>query len=800
MSRKKAKLPQEGSIESRRPQPTRTAASVQRAPHRWLLPVFGILFGLLLCLDSNSSLKWAALLAALVGISLLLLRGRILRSRTTWLFLAVSVWVAVNGISTIYAVAPKFALYEFLKILISYGFFLTVLAFSRGEGSGLGRAAAAVLSVGASLVTFLSIDLISTRIFSGLFARLMSLFGADYADLVGIEPGIRMVSIAGNANVFAGCVGIGVLLSLGLAATAEGTSERRLHLCTLAINSLGFVLAFSMGASAVILLAFLAYLLLEVPQRRAPSLVLMVETLLVTLLATFPVYLTSFDAWDGVQPIPLLCMAASAAALCAIDTVIGQKLSARLAGLERGSFLLLGIVLAVLLVFAALALTLTGSATLGAGETLRRSAYPAAGDYTLSLEADTGVKVTIESQNRQDTMMHTSTVLYSGAADGAAFTVPEDSIVVYFTFSAPDGATLSAARYDGEESGTLKLEYTLLPGFIANRLQGLRANQNAIQRTVFFEDGMKLFRMSPVFGRGLGAFENGCFSVQSFYYETKYVHNHYIQALLDTGIVGLLCFLAVLGLSAWSVLASRRREDCHPLTAALGAALVFMAGHAAVEVVFSATFYLPMAFGAFALICLCCAPALPMPPMKEAAKRWSHRVCAALLSVYAVLLLGNLYAALLNQQPSYESLAKGVRVDRFEWADHALSYVFSAYSEEPLDDARLAQAQKYLPRLESAESNTIPFYLSECYFRVGQPADAFRMLEQYTAYCSANPQTWRKAFQLALVYYGDDPICRDGLSSLYQSMQDWNTANMGEIALDDSIMEVLEALDLSSLG
>lgn len=799
MSKKKEKLPQAGSIESRRPK-SAAAASAPPSSHSRLLPVIGILFGLLVCLSSNDSIKGTAFLAAAVGIALCLLCGRALRSRMTWLFLAVSVWVAINGISTLYAVAPKFALYEFLKMLLAYGVFLVILAFSREKGAELGRSAAAIISVGASLITLLSIDLISTRLISGLFVRLMSLFGANYASLAGIEPGIRMVGIFGNANILAGCVGIGVLLSLGLAATAENGADRRTHLCTLAINSLGFVLAFSMGASAMILLAFLAYLLLEPSQRRTASLVLMVETLLVTLLATFPIYLTSFDAWDGMQPIPLLCMAASAAALCAADALIGQKLSARLAGLGRSSFLLLGIVLAVLVAFAALALTLTGSSTLGAGETLRRSAYPAAGEYTVSIEADSRIDLTIESQNRPDTMMHTSTVLYSGAADGAVFTVPEDSIVVHFTFSAPDGATLSSARYDGAESGTLKLGYKLLPGFIANRLQGLRANQNAIQRAVFFEDGMKVFRLSPIFGRGLGAFENGCFSVQSFYYETKYVHNHYIQALLDTGIIGLLSFLSVLVLSAWSVLTARRREDCSPLIAALGAALVFMAGHAAVEVVFSASFYLPMAFGVFALICLCCSPALPVPALKERVKRWGLRVCTVLLAIYTVLLVCNLHASSLAKQSNYDALARATRIDRFEWASYALSYVYSAYNMDPVDDELMAQAQEYLPRLEAVDSNTIPRYLAECYFIADQPADAFRMLDKYTAYCSANPQTWQKAFALALSHYQDNEVYRSGLSSLYQSMQDWNAENMGELVLEDGLMAMLREFQILSVS
>jgi O-antigen ligase len=64
-----------------------------------------------------------------------------------------------------------------------------------------------------------------------------------------------------------------------------------------------------------------------------------------------------------------------------------------------------------------------------------------------------------------------------------------------------------------------------------------------VQRTIFFQDGLKLFSKSPVVGRGLGGFENGVYSVQDFYYETKYVHNHYIQVLSDLVFATLIVYV-----------------------------------------------------------------------------------------------------------------------------------------------------------------------------------------------------------------------------------------------------------------
>ncbi|MFR1478142.1 MAG: hypothetical protein ACLSB9_21910 [Hydrogeniiclostridium mannosilyticum] len=67
------------------------------------------------------------------------------------------------------------------------------------------------------------------------------------------------------------------------------------------------------------------------------------------------------------------------------------------------------------------------------------AAYPEPGTYTLAVEADAGLTVTIESQNQQETMMHTSTELYRGEASGAQFAVGRQPGGLLQLFCAGDG-------------------------------------------------------------------------------------------------------------------------------------------------------------------------------------------------------------------------------------------------------------------------------------------------------------------------------------------------------------------------
>lgn len=764
----------------------RSAAASAQLP-LWVQIAAPIAYFFAVCLASASTAKAAGMALILAALLLALPRLSTLRERCSLPLLVLALVAVMDGVSTFYSVSGKFALSEFLKVVCALCLTLILLAAVPGEGAQPGRRIASVLAGFSALAGLVSIDLISTRFLSDLVLSLLSPLTPDYLNLSGLEAGVRMTSVFANPNVFAGVAGLGTLLSLGLVLSASSRRERCACAVCLYLNALSFLLAFSMGASATIALAFLAYLILERKERRARLLILMVETLLLTVASAALVSLSSLDPWTGPRPIPLLCALLGAAALCAADCSLGQKLAQRLDGHSRGVLFLTAGVIAAGVVFVLLALRLTGPAQLQAGEGLRRSAYPEPGTYTLSVRADAPLSVQVESQNQQQTMMHTNTVLYQGEADGAVFTVPEDSLVVYFNFSSGQAVQIEGADYQGETgSGSIPLHYKLLPGFIANRLQGLLANQNAIQRVVFFADGLKLFRRSPVIGLGLGAFENGIMSVQSFFYETKYAHNHYIQVLAETGIVGLLLFLALLAVSAAAVWRTFRREDAHPLVPALGAALVFMAGHAGVEVVFSSYPYLPIAFGTFALIGLCCPGAFPLPKKIRSIRTAALLGACALLAAFGVLLGMNMYAYhMVTQSATLGSLSFAARIDKYEWADYMLSYVIGAMDND-VDGAVRAQADGYAARLARVDSNTIPIYLAEYYLRTYRPQLGLEMAEKYVDYTSSRAETWQKAFDLLEIFEEDTDLYRAGVVRIAGMLETWNAENMGSIQLSEA--------------
>ncbi len=753
-----------------------------------------VYFGIV-CLSSAGTIKTTALSLVALTIVLAVICFARLRDRFTPVLLALSLVVILDGISTLYAASGKFALYEFLKVLISFCLALILLSIAPGNGTSAGRWVASILAGCSAVAGLVSVDLISTRVISNAVFELLGKLTSDYTALDGVEPGVRMTSLFSNPNAFAGIVGLGTLLSLGLVMSSQTKLSRCLNLVCLYVNALSFVLAISMGGTAMIAVAFLIYLLLERKERRAQLFTLMAETLVLTLVSAAAVSATSFTVWESPRPVPLLCMVLGSAALCAADFFLTPRVTGRISRKTKGvAFLILGLV-ALLAVFVLLAWNITGAAELSAESWLRRAAYPEPGEYTLSVSSDNPLSVVIESQNQQDTMMHTSSQLYSGPAEGAVFTVPEDSLVVYFNFYAGDNAVrIEDASYSGAaDGGHIPLKYLLLPGFIANRLQGLFANQNAIQRVVFFADGIKLFKRAPLFGRGMGAFENGIKSVQSFYYETKYAHNHYIQILTETGIVGLVLFLGLLALSAISIWRKLRRdgERTDAIIPALGGALVFMAGHAAVEVVFSFYAYLPIAFGVFAAISLSTSEKEPLKKGEKITRTSAVAACAVLIAGFGILLYNNLRAAdITAEDPTREDLVKAASLDRFEYADYMLRYVLDIelrIVEEPVQ----RQADEFAEQLSEIDSNTIPYYLADYYFSKDQTENGLRMVEKYVRYTASDPDTWQRAFNLLRIFENGTESYRAAVVEIADLMDEWNAENIGKVTVDENAMKFI---------
>ncbi len=585
---------------------------------------------LTICFDNNGSYftdKVTGLIGAATVLGMLLFadRERVVRLMTPPAF-AMFAYMLLAGISTLYAKSGKFAIAEFSCMLAAFAGFMMIVLRSRG-GKVSFRRTAAVLAAAAAPVGVLSIDAASSNILMRPFRALMEVVGPGYGD-TGATFYARLNTIFGNPNVYAGLMSIACLLSLWLVLTAETRKQKILCTILLMVNAVSYLLAFSMGSLGVFVVACLLMLALAPKERRIGFFLLLVQTAVVAL-AAGAVSVAGFGDTATGSPLPLIMLIAGCAAACALEVFVREKVENALAGKGK---VLIGIIAGI----CADRRVSGGGAQphravhLQRGERFPPHRGPVRRGITLTMEATAPVNMRVAYKNTNNLIQNNETDLASGSSDSAVtFNVPEDSELVFFYFwRSEPGVTINSAAYTGAQDGSLKLGYTILPSFIADRIQDLSANGNVVQRGVYRQDAIKLWLTSPIIGRGLGGFENGVVSVQDYYYETKYAHNHYVEMLCDLGVLGLAAFVALLGTAVWAMVETRKQK---PLTVMLLAACVCqMFGQAISDVIWSVGGCMPMFFAVLALVTLYCGDSLRLKlphKSKGGAVRWPSRRC-----------------------------------------------------------------------------------------------------------------------------------------------------------------------------
>ena len=175
-----------------------------------------------------------------------------------------------------------------------------------------------------------------------------------------------------------------------------------------------------------------------------------------------------------------------------------------------------------------------------------------------------------------------------------SFTVPEGITRVLFQFRGPEGTQIrSLSLSDGTKIPT---SYTLLPENLVSRFQkNLFQDRSFLLRVQYLKDGWTLFTQSPLTGHGLGATEGLLTSVQPFFYQSLYLHNHILQVMDETGLLGLAAFLALMLGAAW-LLVRRLRTQQDGMAAVLLACWVMMNLHGLMEISFSVRMFQCAAF------------------------------------------------------------------------------------------------------------------------------------------------------------------------------------------------------------
>ena len=777
------------------PKPVNDAAPVPEKDHPLYDRLFVVGFAVLLFFAMTVQTVPMSLILAAVALALSFGRGGYarFRGRLGIPVLGFLAFLILCGAASLYTSFGAYAYGEYAKLLASGALGLLLLARGREQNAGgLLFGFSAVCGV----IGLLCIDAgCRGPLFRGFASFMEGLGDAAYQSLdQATYTGARFDGIYNDANLTGSLMALAVLVGLYLIRTGRKPWERFAACFLTGLSAVAFFTAMSRGAILCFGATLLAYLLIAGKEERLGLFFTMAA--MGISMVVFGVVSTSLLAggsfWGTLAALP------SGVLLWLLNEFPARKAASALAGHGKLLAGVLGGGIAAGIAAVILALTLTEPFVFTESNFLYRGADVESGEtYTFSGDWDKSSEITVlvYGSTREQELTSVTETYYNGPLEEASFTVPEDVGHVLMQFRGPAGLELrQVSLSDGTE---IPMAYTLLPDNIANRLQkNIFEDSSFLLRLQYDIDGWTLFKESPLAGHGLGATEGLLTSVQPFFYESLYLHNHLLQVMDETGLLGLAAFLAfILGTAV--LLIRQLRKARTPLVAMLLACLVMMNLHGLMEISFSVQMFQCAAF--FLLL----LPTVCYGTYTEGRKRRAAGIVVLVVSdlwlVISVALLGG---SLLAQKEYRELDAAGMTTGSFietlERLDRMDAYNDQSYKVNLMGNALQAggisnegTAARCARELrETGEFDSCYYVAAYYYLPLGQLENFFDVLQEGLLQERSNSEAWNSAMNLCIQAFSQiDPAEADtfaeGVRGIGEAMDRANAYLLVPVALTE---------------
>jgi hypothetical protein len=488
--------------------------------------------------------------------------------------------------------------------------------------------------------------------------------------------------------------------------------------------------------------------------------------------------------------------------------------------IRRKRVLIVGVLSAAIL-YAALAALITTPISIGGHNDVQRISPAEPGENKLAIVTNREIEAealtvgirciafSAEDNTERELASFTPALSADGDTLSADFTAPDGTQAVRVQFEADTAVKIQSAVLTNTASGgkvTVDGSHALIPEFVFQRFQGMRYNQSAFSRVVYFKEALSIAGQRPVFGSGAGTFETKLMQVQDSFYETKYVHNHYLQVLLETGVVGLIAYLAMLCYAAFLLLRSRRRVDENADDAIpLFASLLLIVLHTAIDFELSFEWFLVV----FYILLAIAAAMMEQQPAERggvrALSRFRPILAKSLILILPcfmlLLIIGTALASYgvnhveddagdISLEKLTGAVKRGIILDPFHAADYKSAYVTILTGEEVPDDSSKLAAE-YAADLGTISDRSVGACetLIQYYYAQDDFVSALRYAERLPLVRPMDAAGWTNALEYcdALYEEGDDAqkrLVSDAIERIRGNLERVNAAASVPVVLE----------------
>ncbi len=736
------------------PKPVNDAAPAPVKDHPLYDRLFVVGFAVLLFFAMTVQTVPMSLILAVAVVALSFGKGAYMRFRARLGIpvLGFLAFLILCGAASLYTSFGAYAYGEYAKLLASGALGLLLLARGREQNAGgLLFGFSAVCGV----IGLLCIDAgCRGPLFRGFASFMEGLGDAAYQSLdQATYTGARFDGIYNDANLTGSLMALAVLVGLYLIRTGRKPWERFAACFLTGLSAVAFFTAMSRGAILCFGATVLCYLLFVGKGQRGQLFLL----LFFTALSMGAFGLLSMTLLSSGSVLGTLAALPCGLVLWGLYEGLGQKAAEVLNGHPR---LIAGIATGLVVLCAAgtvAAFTLTEPFVCTEENVLYRGADVTSGEtYTITGDWDNGDEITLMAygSTQAQEMENRTETYYSGPLSEASFTVPEGITRVLFQFRGPEGTQIrSLSLSDGTKIPT---SYTLLPENLVSRFQkNLFQDRSFLLRVQYLKDGWTLFTQSPLTGHGLGATEGLLTSVQPFFYQSLYLHNHILQVMDETGLLGLAAFLALMLGAAW-LLVRRLRTQQDGMAAVLLACWVMMNLHGLMEISFSVRMFQCAAFFLVLMSVVSCG--------EPAEGRSGVRILRVVGTLAAALWLVVSFAMLLGSQMAQaqfrdfdttdmtrseflDSMEKLDRMDAYTDQDYKVNRMVNALQEG--GSLNLGVASRCARELRETGDFDACYKVAAYYYLPLQDLSGFfEIMQEGLAQERSNADAWNSAFDL----------------------------------------------------